>query len=494
MPGPILSLSTLGKERAWRWKARYRPTRILRVIIAAIWPTHKLSGSISLLPPELLHAIFELLAFSDHNTLSSCMRVCTRWHNIARLHFFAVVPVSSHHCGPLSQLLCTDPGLALYVKHVRFIRARGSADAWCKTCYHGQVSWAPFDVQSLASTLPALGLTNLRYLSLVGYDNILHPPVLCQRPVQWQRPPVRVSLQQLSFDSYFSVTRVLPGLLSLFSVHTLVIRVHSYLAQPSRQLPPIHPSIPLASFAIQDLVLDMAHNLEESYQFFQSILIPGNLRALGIEVWTAQDSTRLGQFLRSSAAQDLRSINIDISLLLLFGPPEETTHGVYADVGTVFSALGAALSHCTRLQSFRIRFTNHVNHRWGDPVCHRETFESIIANLPPTLRAFAIHIGVHNWRSWKHFCDGAVGLDVVDRLLSAPSGAGGRFPHLQRVELQILEEVGLYASNKPINLKEPRPTLLPRLNAAGLLQVSDVVHKVQPYGRRVDVYLPPEIQ
>ncbi|KAI1785449.1 hypothetical protein LXA43DRAFT_1115959 [Ganoderma leucocontextum] len=469
MPGPIVSLSTLGKERAWRWKARYRPTRILRVIVATIWPTHKLSGSISLLPPELLHAIFELLAFSDHNTLSSCMRVCTRWHDIARLHFFAVVPVSSYHRGRLSQLLCADPELALYVKHVRFVRIPESEDAWCEACR--QLSRAPFDVQSLASTLPVLGLTNLRYLSLVGYDNVVHPPLL---PAQWPRPPVRISLQQLSFDSCLGVTHVLPGLLSLFSVHTLVIRIKSSVVQPS-----LHQSIPLASFAIQHLVLDMTYDLEEYYQFFRSTLIPGSLRALGITVWTAQDFTKLGQFLRSSAAQDLRSISIDISLLLLFGFEEDTTP---RRVGTVFSALGAAIALCTRLQCFRIRFTCHINHR-SDPVSHRKTFEPIIANLPPTLRAFAIHIGISVWQSSNHkFCAGAMGLEVVDRLLSAPSDAGARFPHLQRVDLHIIEEVWSSASASNKLIKELRPTPLPRLKAAGLPQVN-IVHKVHTFGR-----------
>ena len=134
-----------------------------------------------------------------------------------------------------------------------------------------------------------------------------------------------------------------------------------------------------------------------------------------------------------------------------------------------FTALGAALTHCTRLQCFRIGLESFWN-PLRDPLCHCE------ANLPPTLLVFVIHIGVFTSRSWKRFCAGAVSFDVVGRLLSPP---GDKFPHLQRAELHIPQGVGS-KYGKPT--KEPRPMPLLRLKDAGLLHVN-VAYNVERYGR-----------
>ncbi len=118
--------------------------------------------------------------------------------------------------------------------------------------------------------------------------------------------------------------------------------------------------------------------------------------------------------------------------------------------GAAFEHLGAALAHCTRLRCFRIRFEPSLpawdpDRQRRDYGCRTKTFEPILTNLPSTLRVFAICIETSMWRSWRDFCANAVGLDeVVDRVLSPPlaiglAGDGARFPHLQTVELEVLE-------------------------------------------------------
>ena len=167
-----------------------RPSRILRVIVAMIlWLiTPKRSGFINSLPAESAQATFELLAFSDHNTLPRCMRVCRRWHDIARLHFFAIVRSGSRQCGRLFQLLSADPGLAPYVKHVRF--ERGCRFWWwCEACQQDS-SRDSFYVRSLASALRSLRLINLRYLSLTLYGNLIDHPLPSECLAQSRRIPV----------------------------------------------------------------------------------------------------------------------------------------------------------------------------------------------------------------------------------------------------------------------------------------------------------------
>ena len=153
-----------------------------------------------------------------------------------------------------------------------------------------------------------------------------------------------------------------------------------------------------------------------------------------------------------------------------------------------FEHLGAALAHCTRLRCFHIRFghwSGDLDRQRRNHGCCCETFEPILANLPNTLRAFAICIEIRMWRSWQDFCANAVGLDVVDRVLSPPLGArgdGARFPHLERVEVDVLEDARMCWLMKPVE-DRAKPTPLPRLKAAGLLQLR-VVHEVDMRERR----------
>ena len=114
----------------------------------------------------------------------------------------------------------------------------------------------------------------------------------------------------------------------------------------------------------------------------------------------------------------------------------------------VSSVLGSMLAHRVRLEGLCVGSLRYPS-RPKDPFCHRDTFEPIIASPPPTLRTFAIDV------------------------LLAPSDGGARFPSIQRVELRILEGLWGWGRNKPI-LKEPVPSPLPRLKAAGLLQVDAV--------------------
>ena len=94
-------------------------------------------------------------------------------------------------------------------------------------------------------------------------------------------------------------------------------------------LPPIYSSIPLASVAIRDLVLDTASDTEEYYQFFELVLTPGSFRRLCITVWDSEAFLRLQQFLRSGVAQDLRSISVDILMLRC----EDSAYSVSYDTG-----------------------------------------------------------------------------------------------------------------------------------------------------------------
>ena len=115
-------------------------------------------------------------------------------------------------------------------------------------------------------------------------------------------------------------------------------------------------------------------------------------------------------------------------------------------------------------------------------MCSRRTFEPIVANLPRKLRTFAICIVIYAWRrAWKDFCDKAVGLNAVDRVLSGSAASPPRFPHLERVELDVLEDARMCWLMKPVE-DRPKPTPLPRLKAAGLLQLQ-VVHEVNMWDR-----------
>ena len=161
----------------------------LRVIVTYLWPTHKLSVAIAFLPPEVLHAIFELLTFSDHNTLSNCMRVCRRWHDIARLRFFAAVPVNYSQIERFHDLLRADPGLAAHVREVRFFDELGQRMYRCFPEFITSSPLHSFDIDLFASTLPVLKLVNLQHLSLTGFDNLNtwhHSLSLSQPPAHGQ--------------------------------------------------------------------------------------------------------------------------------------------------------------------------------------------------------------------------------------------------------------------------------------------------------------------
>ena len=161
-----------------------------------------------------------------------------RWHDIARLYFFAIVRSGSRQCGRLFQLLSTDPGLAPYVKHVRF--ERGCRFWWwCEACQQDS-SRDSFNVRSSASALPSLRLISLRYPSLTLYDNLIDHPLPSECPAQSRRTPVH-SFQQLTLYECVGTTRFLPDLLSLF----LFALWSSSSIQPASRLPngaPDHPS------------------------------------------------------------------------------------------------------------------------------------------------------------------------------------------------------------------------------------------------------------
>ena len=198
------------------------------------------------------------------------------------------------------------------MKHLRFIWT-SEENSWYR-----RLAWAPFDFRSLTGLL-ALGLISLRYLSIMGYHNYVNAPLFCQSPAQLRICPSVRSLQQMSFDDRVGVMHILLHLLSLFSVHTLAIRNDPLIlrgSEPEPISPPlIHRSIPLTSVVVRDLVLGMTRGFEECYKFFELVLTPGSLRALGIWARGEQELIELERFLRSQAAQDLRSISIDTSLV-----------------------------------------------------------------------------------------------------------------------------------------------------------------------------------
>ena len=165
---------------------------------------------------------------------------------------------------------------------------------------------------SSSGAVPVLGLVNLQYLSLVGFNNLKHPalPPLCQRPAN------PTPLHRLSCFYCLGLTRILPSLLSLFTVHTLVIDVH-----PDE--PPYSPwghlAIPPASVTIQDLILERSDgpNIESYYQFFERVLAPGSLRAPGTRAaGSLKFGLPLSQFLRCDAVRDLLSISVEVPALL----------------------------------------------------------------------------------------------------------------------------------------------------------------------------------
>ncbi|KAI1785257.1 hypothetical protein LXA43DRAFT_1100505 [Ganoderma leucocontextum] len=148
-----------------------------------------------------------------------------------------------------------------------------------------------------------------------------------------------------------------------------------------------------ASIAIRNLVIrgNVLINMADYYEFFEQFLAPSSLRALTIESCDQSELRTFGRLLRSSAAQDLTSVSID----MVYGDYCTSSLLVDAQGGiklqTVFQPLGAALAHCTRLQDVLIGFV-HTDAAGDDPVSRRDAFIPILTNLPATLRTFAIHI------------------------------------------------------------------------------------------------------
>ena len=66
-------------------------------------------------------------------------------------------------------------------------------------------------------------------------------------------------------------------------------------------------------------MLDTASDIEEYYRFFELMLTPGSLRTLCITVWNSDAFLRVEQLLRSGVAQGLRSISVDILVLMYEG-------------------------------------------------------------------------------------------------------------------------------------------------------------------------------
>ena len=149
---------------------------------------------------------------------------------------------------------------------------------------------------------------------------------------------------------------------------------------------------------------------------------------------------------------------------------------------TVCQMLGAALAHCPRLQCVRLGFVHRDNDR-SDPRAPHDRFLPILAGLPATLRAFALHIWLDAPGLWC--CTSTtIGLDTIDRALAPPSlsasgGEEGRFPNLRRVELHVHQNlVSPWMREKTCThpREEGEPVPLPRLRAAGLLSLRGFRH------------------
>ena len=258
-------------------------------------------GSIGLLPVELLLDIFEQL---DRNALLTCMRVCRRWYDIASPYSFAAVPVRHNYCQRFAKHVRAHPGLAEHVRDLYFFDK-----CWGETGNqrHMEIDCCPFDVQLLASALPFL--TNLRNLSIVGYDNKADPArfrrVISRQP---QNPATSVALQRLTLESCQNVAFILHGLLPLFTIDTLITDAFLFSLFGKRPPADIGTLFPSASVSIQNLAL--RGTVEHFYEFFERVLVPGCLRGLATGSWWRGDLRLLDRFLQSRAAQNLVSISI----------------------------------------------------------------------------------------------------------------------------------------------------------------------------------------
>ena len=426
------------------------------------------------------------------------MQVCRRWYDIASPYFFAVLPVWHSHRQSLVRHCRAHPELAAYTKDLHFLD-ESCGDSGNQP--HLLCNSRPFDVEVLASALPFL--TNLTTLVIVGYNDKTYRSLPFRCMTRRHQNPV--ALQRLTLLACWNTGFILHGLLSLFSVDTLVLDPHwiSQLSNYPKSLTRVNALFPPASLAVRQLVLHQPDTGEHFYNFFERVFAPGCLHGLSTGSWTLRDELIdiFARFLRSPAAQNLVSISIgDLEPHSLCAPPY--AGAVAASVGTPSARsdiLGAALACCTRLQYLRIGLV-HSRCVEKDPLSYCGALStSLLANLPRTLRALALHLWVlvFRGRCWR-WASPVKSLAPLDRFLgnSDPLAAGRpgegrtRFQHLQRVELHVhfwhteltTRDPSEMHEREEVGLKRAAVTALPRLRAAGLLEefsVDDVE------GRRV---------
>ena len=254
------------------------------------------------LPPEILHCIFEYLEFDDYHdeVLSACMRVCKLWHSLARPHFFAWVSVRRDQ-ERFSDFCHARLEMAGWIKSIDFYGA-----SWaCASTRQFSQSCEAFDVESLVSILPLL--PSLRAIRLLGHDNRT-----AARDGLWS-PSKLVRLQQLCLDECEGVGTILPILWSLFTVDTLLLdAVEVDVYRESTIL--YHPSTRPQSIVLPNLALIRVYHVHPILEFLDYVLVPHCLRTFAAECWANENLPAVTRFLRSDASSNLLSISIDLEL------------------------------------------------------------------------------------------------------------------------------------------------------------------------------------
>ena len=118
-----------------------------------------------ILPPEILHCVFEHLEFdiNHHEVLSACMRVCTLWHSLARPHFFVWISVWRDQ-ERFSEFCRSHPDIAGCIKKIDFhgaLRSSGTDGRFSINC-------EVFDTECFVSIIPLL--SSLQIIRLAGHD------------------------------------------------------------------------------------------------------------------------------------------------------------------------------------------------------------------------------------------------------------------------------------------------------------------------------------
>ena len=413
------------------------------------------------------------------------MQVCWRWYDIASPYFFAIVPVRPSHRQSFVKHCRTHPELAAYTKDLYFFNGAWG-DSSRDELYLPFTS-GPFDVQLLASALPFL--TNLTTLVIAGCNDKTDRTLPMKCMTRRHRNPV--ALQRLTLFACRNTGFILHGLLSLFSVDTLVPAAYCgiyELFDYSKSSKHLNALFAPGSVAVRQLVLQQTD--EHFYSFFERVLSPGCVRGLTTGAWVRHDDIThiLARFLRSPAGQNLVSVSIGgIELSSLRNPSSWVITVSPENLWACGATLGAALAHCTHLQNLRIGLV-HGSELEKDPLSQCSgLWKPLLANLPPTLRALDLHIWVlvsPPWRLWR-WASPVKSLAPLDRLLGDSGSAAGpgegrtpRLPHLKRVELHVHY---WYSERSPSDASEMREreevglelaaaTALPRLSAAGLLK------------------------